>query len=428
MCVVCGALGAAGCTTNEGGKKEEGVSLALTGRPSTRREAPPIPSGTESTAIPAESTEDETGGRNAAHGEERQEKEASAQKKRESIWTRIMPAPKPLTIHPDTIEEVRERERKRRERKKKMTILGRLFGKKRHAHPQDETDDSSSTDESARHDGTGQAVRTVSVNLSVSAKIPQGSESIRLVVPVPLSSPRQNVDNLAIATDGVAFARRSRNGGLWHVDIVPGEKADEVSANLSCHVRRTASDTPVPVDVAKLYSSPAAPEFRQKAREIAPKGNATERARTIFRAICREIRLIDRAGALRGDGSKALAEGSGNVSDLAALFANLCRATGIPARLVAGVRLPPHNSPDAPQPQRLYAWAEFLDESSKWIPVEMGVGAASGGANGFARLAGDYLPLAVDTDEPSLPPMPALFADEERIYDLTLKILCEDLE
>lgn len=446
-------LGAAGCTTGGKSAKSERVGIALTGKPATHEQAPIVARKRVKAGQPIRETAPKPKKKKPSlfrrlfpkkSSQEKQEaadapeKEPAADEKKEKdpFWAKVFPEPKPLTLYPDSIEEVHERERRRRERKKRETILGRIFGRKKKmpAPPSGGASHGSGRPDASGTDGTSD--RTVALSLAVSAAVPapkegEDSPALRLVVPVPLSGERQVVRKLSIEAAGTPVSRYSARAKTRMIDVAPGEGAREVTVRLTCVVRRSGEGggASADEDAETMYAGSVDEVSRQKAREIAPEGDRTRRARRIFDFVCDRIRLAEDGPDVRGDASKALTQGVGDVSDIATLFVTLCRGAGVPARLVTGVRLPAGRRSSSQRIEKLVIWAEFLDDESKWISVD--VAASRDGATSkdvaFGKLTAGHVALAVESGIRDEPAYPVLLAGDGRPKEIDVEILMRDI-
>lgn len=441
-------LGAGGCATGGKSAKAAGVGAALTGKPATHEEAPivsrrrveagqPIreeaPKPRKKPSLFRRLFPKKTGDQKQEPAAAPEKEPAAAKKTKEPFWAALFPQQEPLTLYPDSLEEVRERERRRRAQKDKMTLLGRIFGRKKKLSvaPGDRVSRASGTS------GTDpSSARTVALSLAVSAAVPASQEgedspAVRLVVPVPLSSERQSVAELSIETAGTPVSRYSAKANTRMIDVVPAQGAREVTVRLTCVVRRSDQgvSTPAGEDAETMYIGSVDALFRRKAREIAPAGNRTQRARKIFDFVCDRIRVAEDSGDVRGDASKTLAEGAGDVSDVTALFVTLCRGAGVPARLVTGVTLPAARRTSSQRIEKLVTWAEFLDDESRWISVDVaaGRGGAASKDAAFGKLTAGHVALAVETGIREEPAYPVLLAGEGRSEDPEVEILMRDI-
>ncbi|MBS3948173.1 MAG: S-layer homology domain-containing protein [Dethiobacter sp.] len=128
------------------------------------------------------------------------------------------------------------------------------------------------------------------------------------------------------------------------------------------------------------------PEIISKVSQIT-KGlpGAVEQARAIF-AFVHQHMTYDTSPEYSNQGAlEALRSGRGVCEDYAGLFVALCRASGIPARLVYG-----YAAAQAGQSFEAHAWAEFFLSSHGWIPVEPTVHSAEVPWQYFAALPPEY--------------------------------------
>ncbi|MBP7830412.1 MAG: transglutaminase domain-containing protein [Kiritimatiellae bacterium] len=111
-----------------------------------------------------------------------------------------------------------------------------------------------------------------------------------------------------------------------------------------------------------------APEIKKQAAE-APAGDARETARWFFDFIRAKIRVKDIDPADRG-ALWALQHEQGDCTELAYLFVALCRARGIPARVLGGYRCDGNCVLAA---AGYHNWAEFHDGRA-WVIVDLALG------------------------------------------------------
>ncbi len=93
-------------------------------------------------------------------------------------------------------------------------------------------------------------------------------------------------------------------------------------------------------------------------------------ARAIFEHVLANMKYDkpqDKKGWGKGSVKWACSEKYGNCTDFHALFMNLCRARGIPARFTMGVLLPrePKGKLDG-----YHCWCEFYVAGAGWVPVD----------------------------------------------------------
>jgi transglutaminase-like putative cysteine protease len=208
---------------------------------------------------------------------------------------------------------------------------------------------------------------------------------VRLRVPAPFEDRAQR--DIEVEVEGPAGAQIERGPGRIEVRLPVPEERSCVAVEL--RTRLTASCETVVVDPACLVpADPGDPEVQlytrpnegfirvsdrvaAKARELADGANAWETLQAFWDFFFRTIKLgsvhpdehaneIDRQdplGALLDGGWVDCVAGS-------ALLIALCRARGIPARLVSGIGL------DVDAPGTHY-WAEILLPPHGWFPVDL---------------------------------------------------------
>jgi transglutaminase-like putative cysteine protease len=116
--------------------------------------------------------------------------------------------------------------------------------------------------------------------------------------------------------------------------------------------------------------NPLDDKTREIARWAAPEEKTFTRiARGIYDYVLAHMRYEKPDGKGWGRGSVAWActEGYGNCTDFHALFMNLCRARGIPARYEMGVSIP---AEPKGRIEGYHCWCEFYVPGHGWVPVD----------------------------------------------------------
>lgn len=111
-------------------------------------------------------------------------------------------------------------------------------------------------------------------------------------------------------------------------------------------------------------------DFTKLARSIAPgEKSFVKVARAIYEHVLANMKYDKPAGKGWGRGSVqwACAEKYGNCTDFHALFMNLCRVRGIPARFTMGLALPKDAKGKL---DGYHCWCEFYVPGSGWVPVD----------------------------------------------------------
>lgn len=148
---------------------------------------------------------------------------------------------------------------------------------------------------------------------------------------------------------------------------------------------------------------PRHPEIEARARELAAGGDdPLSTARWLFGAVARAGRYVHpvrRRGAL-----EMLRQGRGDCGQLSSLLVALCRARGIPARLLVGTWV-------APRIDSGHSWVEIWVEGLGWVPADPSLGnayaearrrgiAAPDPEDAFGRYGGATLAFSIGFDVP----------------------------
>lgn len=121
------------------------------------------------------------------------------------------------------------------------------------------------------------------------------------------------------------------------------------------------------------------PDIVKKARELtAACKTGLDKARAIFNFVIMHMDYNLNSPSRNGGALAALRSGSGVCEDYASLFAALCRASGVPARVVNGYADPKGTgnnwnlAPGETFALRGYrhSWAEFYLDGSGWVPAD----------------------------------------------------------
>lgn len=130
--------------------------------------------------------------------------------------------------------------------------------------------------------------------------------------------------------------------------------------------------------IFRRYTAPEAGLFVEQAgvvaiarRELGRNANPYLRARAIYDT----VRSALVPGARAGSAEATLAAGAGDASDYAALVVSVLRSSGIPARVVSGVRVVGERNLER------HAWAEFYLADLGWVPMDPYLADLQGGDN-----------------------------------------------
>jgi len=148
---------------------------------------------------------------------------------------------------------------------------------------------------------------------------------------------------------------------------------------------------------------------RSKAGKITSgKKQPIDKARAIYDYILDNMTFVEDVSSVRGAGfgnfGFALSELKGNSMDFAAAFVGLCRAAGIPARTIIGVKIP--TDMETGEVKGYHGWAEFYVAGIGWIPVDPAEGklVPSRRKYYFGALDPDRLAFSAGRDIELIPP------------------------
>ncbi len=231
--------------------------------------------------------------------------------------------------------------------------------------------------------GQGRTVSgTITVSLDLSAQ--KQGEEIRLWLPYPVSDLAQEIANITV--DG------NYSGSAVYTDqefqtpmLFARWAASETNRNLTFTFTATRKELNRPVfPVAEpgwnpadhalyLRSTRMAPlddDIRQLAEQIIEgKKNVLEQARAIYDwTVENTTRNPETLGCGTGDILSLLQHPCGKCADISSIFIALCRASGVPAREVFGIRMGTVPVQDITTWQ--HCWAEFFLPGKGWVPVD----------------------------------------------------------
>jgi len=251
---------------------------------------------------------------------------------------------------------------------------------------------------------------------------PRDKQGFDVWVPIPVESEGQKIIDLVIYSPGEAgIETEPANGNrMTHVHSGPrGGVALSVNTKFTLErqevrhpdLRTKPAVAPEkPVNLAAYLKgdrlAPLDSDVKSLASKvIAGKSDPVDRARAIYDYVVLNIKYgRSGSGWGQGDLKYALTAKSGNCTDLNVVFESLARASGIPARLVTGFKLPA----DAPEGTLTehHCWSEFYLDGQGWIPVDPVDGAAPGGRRDyyFGNLDADRIAYSVGRDVVLSPP------------------------
>lgn len=227
---------------------------------------------------------------------------------------------------------------------------------------------------------TTSGVVTTDVDMSQYEK----GKVVRVWIPIAQDFPHQKVTDVNYKADGATKAEITTDSAgnkelyvEWGADVDPATRKAEVSF----HAEREEVTRPefkseegatIPDDVKPyLEGSKMVPSNNQQVTDAANeivKGKTTdlEKARAIYDWIIANMNRDESvAGCGQGDVCALLSTKAGKCTDINSVFVGLCRAVGIPAREMFGVRM---NADDITKNQ--HCWAEFYLKGTGWVAAD----------------------------------------------------------
>ncbi len=212
---------------------------------------------------------------------------------------------------------------------------------------------------------------------------PQGKKA-ELWIPYPVSSQYQDISNIKIDgdfTESAVYAdKKFQNPTLyarWGKDVKSRKLTFSFTAVRQEVIRRNfpAQETAwSPVDYQRWLQPTSLGPVDGKVKVLAEKittGKTTvlERAKAIYDWTCDNMyRDPATTGCGKGDVCALLQKPGGKCTDIHSVFVALCRAAGVPAREVFGIRLGKKDGQDITTWQ--HCWAEFFQPGYGWVPVD----------------------------------------------------------
>ncbi len=228
---------------------------------------------------------------------------------------------------------------------------------------------------------TGKVV-SGTVTTSVDFSSYEAGKVVRAWLPVAQSGDYQTVEDVNFdapsATKAELTEDSSGNKMLyleWDANVAPADR----TATLGFHASRDevrvsdiADDgSELPADVKQYLEGsdlvPVNDQVKSAAEEItAGKTGSVEKARAIYDWIIQNMNRDESVkGCGTGDVCALLDTKAGKCTDINSVFVGLCRASGIPAREMFGVRM---NAEDITKNQ--HCWAEFYVAGTGWVPAD----------------------------------------------------------
>lgn len=223
-------------------------------------------------------------------------------------------------------------------------------------------------------------VVTVAVDLSAQE---QGKE-VKLWLPYPISDADQSITDIKVSGDfaeSAVYTDRANGTPMlyarWGSDAKSRRLTFAFHAERREVIRREFPQQEVAWDPAdyRQYLTPTSlgpidGEVRKLADGITKdKKSVLAKAQAIYDWTCINMyRDPDTKGCGKGDVCVLLQKPGGKCTDISSVFIALCRAAGVPAREIFGLRLGKKSEEDITTWQ--HCWAEFYLPGYGWVPVD----------------------------------------------------------
>lgn len=227
-----------------------------------------------------------------------------------------------------------------------------------------------------------EAFGTIVMDFDLSGQV--ASEETRLWIPYPLSDSDQLITNISVTGDyaeSAVYSDQKYSTPMLYARWKKGTKDRHLSLSFDA-VRQEVvkKDFPKtegewnPVDFAMYLEGTSLGPIDGEVKILADKiveGKTTvqAKAKAVYDWICENMyRDPNTNGCGAGDVCSLLLTPGGKCTDIHSVFVSLCRAAGVPAREVFGIRLGKEDVVDISQWQ--HCWAEFYLPGYGWVPVD----------------------------------------------------------
>ena len=222
------------------------------------------------------------------------------------------------------------------------------------------------------------------VSIDVDLTTQERGNEVKLWLPYPVTDANQSITAIHVSGDFAESAvyTDKENGtpilyASWKSDAVSRKLSFSFAAQRQEVIRRdfpTNEDSWNRADFQRYLAptslGPIDGEVKKLADSIT-KGKKTvlEKTRAIYEWTCANTyRDPDTRGCGKGDVCALLRKPGGKCTDISSVFIALCRASGVPAREIFGIRLGKKAEEDITTWQ--HCWAEFYLPGYGWVPAD----------------------------------------------------------
>jgi len=222
----------------------------------------------------------------------------------------------------------------------------------------------------------------VSVDIDLTAQ--DGGKETRLWLPYPVTDENQTITGIKVTGDyaeSAVYTDRTNGTPILYASWPKGVNSRKLTFTFNAErqevIRRDFPTKETNWDPAEYRQymgatslGPVDGEVKRLADRIT-KGKLTvlEKARAIYDWTCENsYRNPNTRGCGKGDVCQLLQDPGGKCTDISSLFVALCRAAGVPAREIFGIRLGKKETEEITTWQ--HCWAEFYLPGYGWVPVD----------------------------------------------------------
>ncbi len=234
--------------------------------------------------------------------------------------------------------------------------------------------------------GASAATRSGIVSMDFDLSGQKAGKEVRLWIPYPVSDSDQLITDIKVSGDysasavytgrenqtPILFARWDKDAKSRKMTLaLHAERLEVVRKDLPCRVTCWDQSAFKPY-LGATRLGPIDGEVKKLAIQITEgKETVPAKARAIYDWTCANMyRDPDTRGCGIGDVYALLQKPGGKCTDISSVFVSLCRAAGVPAREIFGLRLGKKAEEEITEYQ--HCWAEFYMPGYGWVPADPG--------------------------------------------------------
>lgn len=222
----------------------------------------------------------------------------------------------------------------------------------------------------------------VSMDFDLSAQ--EAGKEVRLWIPYPVSNSSQTITDIKVSGDysesavytdrvngtPILFARWDKDAGSRKMTLSFQAEREEVQRKDFTEKEPCWDPSAFQAYLSATRLGPVDGEIKKLAMKITMgKKTVLAKAGAIYDWTCSNMyRDPDTRGCGTGDVCALLQKPGGKCTDISSVYIALCRAAGVPAREIFGIRLGKKAEEDITGYQ--HCWVEFYQPGYGWVPVD----------------------------------------------------------